>query len=285
MCFALRASSWREHDTGAGQRHWLGSATLRRPALYPEGITSNGMGPRLLYVLIVGAVIVGCACACASGTRARSRGCGRSCSTPISGSTRARSIRALPVRIIDIDEESLKRIGQWPWPRTVLAELVDKLVGGGAAAIGFDMVFPEPDRMSPANTLRYWPQSDALASLRERGREAAPQRPGLRRGDRQGPRRARLHRSRRKPPRCPRPRRASPMAATTPSCSLRITPGAAASLTELQDKAQGAARSTGFPKRIRSSAACPCWSASATSSIPLCRPRCSGSRKARRPIS
>ncbi|HSD92435.1 MAG TPA: adenylate/guanylate cyclase domain-containing protein [Methyloceanibacter sp.] len=74
---------------------------------------------------------------------------------------------SLPVRIVDIDEESLKRIGQWPWPRTVLAELVDKLAAGGAAAIGFDMVFPEPDRMSPANTLRYWPKSEALANLRE----------------------------------------------------------------------------------------------------------------------
>ena len=64
------------------------------------------------------------------------------------------------MRIVDIDEESLKRIGQWPWPRTVLAELVDKLAAGGAAAIGFDMVFPEPDRMSPANTLRFWPNSE-----------------------------------------------------------------------------------------------------------------------------
>ncbi|MFO7477689.1 MAG: adenylate/guanylate cyclase domain-containing protein [Methyloceanibacter sp.] len=74
---------------------------------------------------------------------------------------------SLPVRIVDIDEESLKRIGQWPWPRTVLAELVDKLAAGGAAAIGFDMVFPEPDRMSPANALRYWPRSETLAGLKE----------------------------------------------------------------------------------------------------------------------
>jgi adenylate cyclase len=72
----------------------------------------------------------------------------------------------LPVRIVDIDEESLKRVGQWPWPRTMLADLVRKLGENGAAAIGFDMVFPEPDRLSPANALHFWPKSDALASLR-----------------------------------------------------------------------------------------------------------------------
>ena len=73
----------------------------------------------------------------------------------------------LPVRIVDIDEESLKQVGQWPWPRTILADLVDKLAADGAAAIGFDMVFPEPDRMSPANARHFWPQSEALASLKE----------------------------------------------------------------------------------------------------------------------
>ena len=54
-----------------------------------------------------------------------------------------------PVVIVDIDEKSLKAIGQWPWPRTRVAELVDKLTRMGALAIGFDIVFPEPDRMSP----------------------------------------------------------------------------------------------------------------------------------------
>ncbi len=55
-----------------------------------------------------------------------------------------------PVVIVDIDEASLKEIGQWPWPRTVLADIVTRLTGLGAAAIGFDVVFAEPDRMSPA---------------------------------------------------------------------------------------------------------------------------------------
>ena len=55
-----------------------------------------------------------------------------------------------PVVIVDIDEASLKEIGQWPWPRTVVADLVNRLNALGAVVIGFDVVFPEPDRMSPA---------------------------------------------------------------------------------------------------------------------------------------
>src|ERR1700728_4806487 len=55
-----------------------------------------------------------------------------------------------PVVIVDIDEASLKEIGQWPWPRTVVADLITRLREAGAAAIGFDIVFAEPDRMSPA---------------------------------------------------------------------------------------------------------------------------------------
>jgi adenylate cyclase len=55
-----------------------------------------------------------------------------------------------PVVIVDIDEASLKEVGQWPWPRTVLADLVTRLNELGAVAIGFDVIFAEPDRMSPA---------------------------------------------------------------------------------------------------------------------------------------
>jgi adenylate cyclase len=55
-----------------------------------------------------------------------------------------------PVVIVDIDEASLKALGQWPWPRTVIARLVDRLAASGAAAVGFDMVFSESDRTSGA---------------------------------------------------------------------------------------------------------------------------------------
>lgn len=56
---------------------------------------------------------------------------------------------ATRVRIVDIDEASLAARGQWPWPRTDLARLVSRLDEMGAVAIVFDMVFPEPDRLSP----------------------------------------------------------------------------------------------------------------------------------------
>ncbi len=59
-----------------------------------------------------------------------------------------------PVTIVDLDEESIERIGQWPWPRSVLAQIVDRLGQLGAATIAFDMVFSEPDRTSPARVLR-----------------------------------------------------------------------------------------------------------------------------------
>lgn len=68
----------------------------------------------------------------------------------------------VPVRIIDIDEESLKRIGQWPWPRTRIAELVEILHAANASAIGFDMVFAEPDRTSPQAMSKLWPLNDPL---------------------------------------------------------------------------------------------------------------------------
>ena len=51
--------------------------------------------------------------------------------------------------IIDIDEPSLETYGQWPWPRTVMAKLVENLRAYQVLVIGFDIVFAEPDRTSP----------------------------------------------------------------------------------------------------------------------------------------
>ena len=73
------------------------------------------------------------------------------------------------VRVVDIDEASLAKIGQWPWARTRLAELVARLQDAGAAAITFDIVFSEPDRTSPQAMLKTWKAGPtikaALASL------------------------------------------------------------------------------------------------------------------------
>ena len=60
-----------------------------------------------------------------------------------------RQYEPAPVRVVDIDEASLAEFGQWPWPRVFLAKLVDRLHQLGAAAIAFDIVFPEPGRLSP----------------------------------------------------------------------------------------------------------------------------------------
>ncbi len=67
-----------------------------------------------------------------------------------------RPYSALPVRIVDIDEKSLKALGQWPWPRTVIADLLVKLERAGAAAIAFDVLFAEPDRTSPKKIIKQW---------------------------------------------------------------------------------------------------------------------------------
>ena len=71
-----------------------------------------------------------------------------------------------PVRIVDIDNASLARVGQWPWPRSVLAELIARLAEAGAAAIALDIVFSEPDRSSPEEAMRHWPQSPDLDRVR-----------------------------------------------------------------------------------------------------------------------
>src|ERR1700690_4033291 len=64
---------------------------------------------------------------------------------------------ARPVTIVDIDEKSLAKLGQWPWPRTQIADLINDLTRLGAVVIAFDAVFSEPDRLNPdiaADTFR-----------------------------------------------------------------------------------------------------------------------------------
>ncbi len=71
-----------------------------------------------------------------------------------------------PVIIIDIDDESLKRVGQWPWPRSVLADMMKNIRRAGAAAVGLDFVFPEPDRLSPEQVIKFWPAEASIGDLR-----------------------------------------------------------------------------------------------------------------------
>jgi adenylate cyclase len=72
--------------------------------------------------------------------------------------------KAQPVTIVEIDEASLKRFGQWPWPRTRLADLIDAINFLQPAAIGLDMYMPEPDATSPAQVAATLPlEQKALA--------------------------------------------------------------------------------------------------------------------------
>jgi adenylate cyclase len=76
-----------------------------------------------------------------------------------------------PVRVVAIDDESLARLGQWPWPRTQIAGLVRRLGEMGAAAVVFDIVFAEPDRTSPRQVLPLWAaqaNDPAVAALADR---------------------------------------------------------------------------------------------------------------------
>lgn len=64
--------------------------------------------------------------------------------------------------IVDIDDESIERIGQWPWPRTDLAVLTDRLAKAGASVVVFDIVFSEPDRTSPEMVAKRFAPSSGL---------------------------------------------------------------------------------------------------------------------------
>lgn len=71
-----------------------------------------------------------------------------------------REIASRPVVIVAIDDRSLEALGQWPWPRTLLAQMVERLFEHGAALVAFDIVFAEPDRTSPARVAETLPGLD-----------------------------------------------------------------------------------------------------------------------------
>ena len=273
-----------ELGTGAGQRHWLGSGTSRRSGALQMAKSSNGMGPRLLYVLIVGTVIVA-----SLALRVWDP-------TPVA---RLRSLvfdayqrvsprafdPSLPVRIVDIDEDSLKAGG----PVALAAH------GAGRsrrqARRGWRRRNRLRHRVPRARPHVARQHAPLLAEIRgsggaqRRGREASLQRPGLGRGDRQGSGCARLHR---RAARNLRPRdqsRHRPWRRRSEAVCALLTPAPRRASRNCKTRRKGQALSTGSPSTIRSSAACPCSSGSATRSIPPLPPTCSGSPRAPRPIS
>ena len=73
----------------------------------------------------------------------------------------------LPVRIVDLDEKSFGELGQWPWPRNLFARLVSSLVDDyQVGAVGFDIVFAEPDRLTPEQLIESLEGLDAETERR-----------------------------------------------------------------------------------------------------------------------
>ena len=68
------------------------------------------------------------------------------------------------VRVVDIDDETIRRYGQWPWPRTDIARLTLALGDAGAAAIAFDIVFSEMDRTSPQQLSKRYEATDPVVA-------------------------------------------------------------------------------------------------------------------------
>ncbi len=60
-----------------------------------------------------------------------------------------RERHSAPAIIVAIDEKSIDRYGQWPWPRNLVARLLERIQAAGPAAIGVDLLFINPDRLSP----------------------------------------------------------------------------------------------------------------------------------------
>lgn len=67
-----------------------------------------------------------------------------------------RQVENSPIVHIDIDEASLQKLGQFPWPRNLFADLIENAAAYGATTIAFDILFSEPDRNSPEAILPIW---------------------------------------------------------------------------------------------------------------------------------
>ena len=149
-----------------------------------------------------------------------------------------RERRSAPAVIVAIDEQALERHGQWPWPRTKIAQLIAGIAAAKPAAIGVDLLFPERDRFSPAEVaqevqelsadvarrLRSLPSNDAALALAIRGRGVVLGVAGLEAPD----------------PRFPRPPAAAPLRIVdAPQLALRRFAGHLQSLPLIDRAAAG----------------------------------------------
>ena len=71
-----------------------------------------------------------------------------------------RHVESMPATVVEIDQKSLAALGQWPWPRTLLAQLIDAVARVQPAAIAIDILMPESDALSPERVLARTPHQD-----------------------------------------------------------------------------------------------------------------------------
>ncbi|MBM3567880.1 MAG: adenylate/guanylate cyclase domain-containing protein [Alphaproteobacteria bacterium] len=86
----------------------------------------------------------------------------------LNAALKAKNLPPRMAMVVDIDEESLAEIGQWPWPRSTVARLLQQINRYQPFAVGFDIVFADPDRMSPPRLAESFSVLDdkAVESLR-----------------------------------------------------------------------------------------------------------------------
>lgn len=75
-----------------------------------------------------------------------------------------RPISADNVRVVLIDGKSLEMVGPWPWSRYYLARLTEDIARQDARVIGFDVLFPEPDRVKPELFAKLYPELTPAAA-------------------------------------------------------------------------------------------------------------------------
>ena len=75
------------------------------------------------------------------------------------------SISSDAVIVLDIDEKSLSELGQWPWPRSILADLVNKTYL--SASLGFDIVFAEYDRTGSNELKKQYKNNSSLLTKKD----------------------------------------------------------------------------------------------------------------------
>jgi len=78
--------------------------------------------------------------------------------------------------IVDIDEKSLRKLGQWPWPRIHMAKILENLSEAEAAVIGLDIVFFRTGQQFAQKSFRQiWsPRHESPRLRRDTGGDSRP---------------------------------------------------------------------------------------------------------------